>query len=348
LTVRVRFHREARTTPEAVDGLKVPYAPAKRKSPKWRWWLILAVVLSPALYLVFTALRSLLILSANGTVMLEQYEVRATGTGQLVELAAVQGTLVSRGQILARIRDASLEAAIASGRTQRREPRKVDRRTEAGLREELELHQRVLSAAQERVAVVKELIESRAATSGELREAQIAADEAAVAVLRLQRQLAGQPVDEVLPTSDLQRLLAAREQLTIRAPVSGRVLELHAGRGEFVTAGTPLLQVAVEHDPRVLAYIAPELSSKVKVGTRATITFPDKSKVQAVVADRSMLTRRLPADLVNQFGARPLTIVLNLQTDAPWPESHQIHGLPVTVRFHYAWEPQLKYATAAR
>ncbi len=346
--MRVRFHREARTTPEAVDGLKVPYAPAKRKSPKWRWWLILAVVLSPALYLVFTALRSVLILSANGTVMLEQYEIRATGTGQLVELATVQGALVSKGQVLARIRDASLEAAIAAGRTQRREPRTMDRRTEAGLRAELDVHQRVLSAAEERVAVVKELVENRAATSGELREAQMAADEASVAVLRLQRQLAGQPVDETPPDKDLQRLQATREQLIIRAPVSGRVLEVLAGRGEFVTAGTPLLQVAADNDPSVLAYVDPEVSSKVKVGTRATITFPDRSKVQAVVADRSMLTRRLPADLVNQFGARPITVVLDLQTHAPWSESHQIHGLPVTVRFHYDWEPQLKHATAAR
>ena len=50
------------------------------------------------------------------------------------------------------------------------------------------------------------------------------------------------------------------------------------------------------------------------------------------------LTQRMPADLVDQFGLRPMTVVLNLQPADRLGENQKVHGLPVSVRFHYDWE----------
>jgi hypothetical protein len=46
----------------------------------------------------------------------------------------------------------------------------------------------------------------------------------------------------------------------------------------------------------------------------------------------------MPADLIDQFGMRPMTVVLHLQADREWPSGQRIHCLRVDIRFHYRWE----------
>jgi hypothetical protein len=43
-----------------------------------------------------------------------------------------------------------------------------------------------------------------------------------------------------------------------------------------------------------------------------------------------------------------MTVVLHLQSERPWPAHERIHGLPVTVRFHYDWEPASAERSAAQ
>src|SRR2546429_3251465 len=45
---------------------------------------------------------------------------------------------------------------------------------------------------------------------------------------------------------------------------------------------------------------------------QATIRFPDGTRTLATVAEPPRLTQRMPVDLVDQFGLRPMTVVLNL------------------------------------
>jgi multidrug resistance efflux pump len=321
--------------------MKVPYAPAKRGAPKWRWRLILAIVFSPAIYLVFTAVRQMLTLSADGAVAFEQYELRAPAAGQVAQLAVQAGASISKGDIIVRLQDPALDAAIADIRARLSNAKHATPGAQNEVRAELDLQNRILQAAQQRVADVQDLLSQGAATRGELREAQIAADQAAAAVLRVRQQLVAPPSGEASSAAEreLNRLLSAREQLTIRAPVDGRVLETEVTQNEFVAAGTSLLILAGSQEPEIVAYVAPEISARLRAGARATVRFPDGTKTQATVIDRPRITRRMPPELVDQFGGRPMTIELRLQAHEPWPPAERIHGLPVKVRFHYGWEP---------
>src|SRR5688572_21584435 len=103
--MRIRFHREARSTPDTIDGLRVPYAPAKRNAPKWRWYLILAIVLSPIAWLAGRTAVSMLTWSANGTVMLEPYEVRASQSARIGQLTLQVGAEVAAGDVLMTLQD---------------------------------------------------------------------------------------------------------------------------------------------------------------------------------------------------------------------------------------------------
>jgi hypothetical protein len=92
------------------------------------------------------------------------------------------------------------------------------------------------------------------------------------------------------------------------------------------------------YDPKVIAYVPPNFATRVSPGTPATILFADGSRSRATVAEPARVTRRMPADLVDNFGMRPMMVVLKLSTQDAWPASQTIHGMPVGIRFHYGWE----------
>jgi multidrug resistance efflux pump len=212
----------------------------------------------------------------------------------------------------------------------------------------LALQMHSLEALQDRLAATHKLVAAGAATAAEEREAQVAVDQAQATVLRLRHDIdtAGTRAVATSESDELTRLLARRDQLVVRALSAGRVIDIVATEGEFIGAGDPVMIIGSNTEPQVLAYVSPDIAPKLTTGSRATIRFPDGSKAQGYVAEQPMLTRRMPADLVDQFGVRPMTVVLHLQADHPWPASQRIHGLPVTIRFHYQWEPSPELPTA--
>jgi multidrug resistance efflux pump len=339
--VHIRFHRNARTTPEAIDGFKVPYGAAKRSAPKWRWRLILAVVFSPVFYLAYSAGKELLTLSAEGNVSLAQYNVRAPAAGRTVRVDVAIGAKVAKGDILVQLDDPGLDADISERAAAAGNPARTPPGTPTALQEELELDTRILRSAEQRLADMRDLLSQGAATSGEVREAQISADEATAAVLRARQQMRGSRGEA--PSSqppELQRLLAAREQLTVRAPADGYVVEILTRDSEMVSAGAPLLLLSGNVEPEVLAYVRPELLKQVHAGSAATVRLPDGAKMQAVVGDGPLITQHALTEPDNPLGGRSPTVVLHLQSLEPWPRAARINGLPVSVRFHYGWEPR--------
>jgi hypothetical protein len=93
--------------------------------------------------------------------------------------------------------------------------------------------------------------------------------------------------------------------------------------------------------PVIQAYLTPQLASTLRRGATATVRFPDGTRMLAVVHDAPSLTKRLPSDMIEQSGARPLTVLLDLRGEGAWPMEQRIHGLPVRLRFHYSWEQGL-------
>ncbi len=337
--MHIRFHSSARTTPETIDGFKVPYAAAKRVAPKWRWRLILAIVFSPVLYIAYSAGKELFTLSAEGAVSLAQYNVRAPAAGRTARVAVTAGAKVAKGDVLVQLDDPGLDADIAQRATGAGNTPRMTSGTSTAFQEELELDTRILRFAEQRLADVRDLLSQGAATAAEVREAQISADEAAAAVLRVRQQVRGSRGEAPSSTaSELSRLLAAREQLTIRAPADGYVVEILTKDNELVGAGSPLLLLSGDTEPEVLAYVRPELLKKVHAGSAATVRLPDGVEMQAVVGDGPFLTQRALAEPDNPFGGRSSTVVLHLRARGSWPRGARINGLPVAVRFHYDWE----------
>ncbi|MGX2952180.1 hypothetical protein ACWAU3_03095 [Shewanella sp. JL219SE-S6] len=98
--------------PTRDQGLKVDYAPAKRGGMKWRWYLLLLLVIAPVVLLLWVLLRPSLFVLAPGILTSEPLEMRAMQKGRLLELSVQPGSRVDAGQALGRIADAGLDASI--------------------------------------------------------------------------------------------------------------------------------------------------------------------------------------------------------------------------------------------
>ena len=336
--MQVRF-RPAQRSPEELDGIKIPYAAGKGKAHKLAWYLILLAVLSPILYLSTGLAGAWLSLTANGTVFLEQQEVRAAQAGTVTRLDVKVGDALQTGQTVLVLDNFELTAAAARNAVERHAPAAAHLNAAAqAAMEEVRLRERSLQYHQERRATIQTLVGDGAATVAELNTAESALTEAEAALQHARQTLAVNTLGT--DTADIERsvLESRRRSMTHHAPFSGRVLEVLVSPGQYVSAGEPLVVVARLDNPHVVAYTPPKFGTLLQVGTRATIRFPDGTQTLAVIAEQPKLTQRMPSDLVDQFGLRPMTVVLTLLPQEKWPEHQRVQGLPVSVRFHYDWE----------
>lgn len=333
--MKIRFAREARSAPEAIGGLKVPYAAAKRSAPQWRWYLILAVVAMPAVIMVFGMVGGFLTRSAQGTVALEQMEVRALADGVIADVNVEPGVFVKLGRELVTTRPAAAAGSSAARVTSGERDAAAGAASSATL---LALKARTLRLAQERRDSLASLVADGAATRAELREAEIALNQAAEAFVSAQRAGPSRRGAAAISATYLRERMGGGPVTVNAAPFAGQVLDVFVTPGEVIRTGDPLVLLGRNQDPKVIAYVSPTFATRLAPGTVATILFADGTRAVASVAQRARVTRRMPADLVDNFGMRPMMVVLKLATGDAWPASQTIHGMPVGIRFHYAWE----------
>jgi multidrug resistance efflux pump len=339
--MRVNFRPRERAADE-VGGMKIPYLKKARGTRhKIAWYLILLGVLSPILYLASGVAGSWLALTANGTVTLEPRQIRATESGFVARLPIRPGDKVERGETLAVLDSYELDAAAARAGLQRdasAAARDSARRERQARWAEVRSREQALSYLQTRRSTIEKLFRQGAATDAELTSATYEVTEAQAALARTQAALASESASGD-PTSADRVLIERRlRSLTRLSPYGGRVLQVLATPGEYVTAGEPLAVVASLDHPHVVAYVPPRYATRLAIGSVATLRFPDGTKLQASISALPGVTDRMPADMVDQFGLRPTTVVLDLLPATPWPDAERIQGLPVSVRFRYGWE----------
>jgi multidrug resistance efflux pump len=338
--MQMHFRRRQRA-PDELGGGKIPYLGARgSKRHKITWYLILFVVLSPILLLLVGAMGAWFTLTANGTVFLEQQQIRAARAGRITLLNVAPGDVVKAGETLAALDNLELDAAAARNAVERQAAGAARRSASAHQQSataELEVRERLVRYQEDRRAAIAALVHQGAATVAELNAAEAAAAEAEVALLQTRAAAARAP-NVSIAELDHELLESEQRSMTLTSPYGGRVLDILAKQGEYVSPGEPLMVLARTDNPRVVAYASPKFGIRLKVGMTATIRFPDGTRTQARVAEPPTLTQRMPADLVDQFGLRPMTVVLNLLPRDRLSDSQRVQGLPVSVRFHYDWE----------
>ena len=94
--MKIQFDKPPGSAQET-NGLFVRYAASKRKVPRWRWYLLLAMVLTPPGYLLTRFMVAYWWETAPAVVITEQVVVRAREAGRVTQIADI-GALVRAGQ----------------------------------------------------------------------------------------------------------------------------------------------------------------------------------------------------------------------------------------------------------
>ena len=180
--------------------------------------------------------------------------IPATEVGTLTGFNVAEGDMVTHGQIVARLDDAILQAALAAARSA-----KDAKGNERAAKAELLMKERQLKSLEELRgrgnATQREL--DRALADRELSEARLQTVREELEVRRFEHE----------------RILAQIEKRILRSPISGVVSEIVKEAGEFVAPTDPVVMTVVQLDPVKAEFsLAIEASKTVNVGDRVPLT----------------------------------------------------------------------------
>ena len=336
------------------NGLSVRYAAAKRKVPRWRWYLLLAMVLTPPAYLLTRFMVAYWWETTPAIVMTEQVVVRARAAGRVAQIAAT-GALVRAGEPVMAMESAALprqpSPTLSTPPAAMDDPRTsitAVATRQVMFNEALRLAQSQLALQQERVRTMQALRAEGAATRQELDNARFQELQARADANRAQADVsenrhllarAQSRPPAVPPGTDgqLPGMAAATDDADVKAPFDAQVVRQFAHLGEWVERGADVAVLQGPAPGMVHTYLPPDQARYAQVGRLATLRFMDGGRIRAEVVDVVAEAERTPAERTSPLTPRMPSIVARLRPVEPLPPAYRIHQLPLDVRFDWVW-----------
>ena len=251
------------------------------------------------------------LVQANGRIEGDHYTVAGKVAGKIIELKAREGDEVHKGQVLAKLDDAQINAKVLQAKKGVVVADELCRTAEVS-EQQSKRDQARLQNLQHKNSASKQAAE-RATSAWKVDEGRLAAAHAQCGVA----------------AATLQEMLSLKEDLTIHAPAKGVITTRIVDEGEVVAAGSPLFDI-VDLDRLYLKVYVPEKQiGKVRLGLPARIytdAFPDKPFPATVryIASRAEFTPKevqTPDERVKLVYAVKLYLTKN-------PDQRLTPGLP--------------------
>lgn len=336
--MKIRFDSPKERHPTQDNGLEVLYAPGKRLAFRLRWYVILLLIMLPALWLAGRYGLDMIRVEAPALVHLPTLEIRARQAGRIQAIEVKPGDHVNLGSPLVQMDNPEwdLRLAVLNGAQAGNAPARAGNLGE----QNRAVLQSLVSRAGQRVSEVRRLLARGAATRGELLEAQNAMDSREAELLAFERSLAGgtgvaAEADRYAreQAAERQWLIGQMANLDISAPQAGRVAEVIAAEGENVGPGTPLLRLEQDGPAQLWIYLDPKDVEHAQPGSPLQVRMPDGSWVKAQVANNAESANPLPTDLRKPFSSPTRGLLVPVVFDEALPDEWRIDSLPVRVRF---------------
>ena len=336
--MKIRFNSDKERNPTQDGGLKVLYAPGKRGAFRLRWYLILLLISSPLLWVFGRLGVGYLRVEAPAQIEVPVVELRAREAGTVAELLVKAGDHVQPGQRLL-----SLDNPEWRLRIQQLQPGETPVSASPSS-EALQLQQRAIELARQRVNQVQALLAQGAATRGELLNAQAELNTQQQVLLDLQARLRaqrsqaeGDPLQLLREDRERQWLQSRLDGLQFTASEEGRVAEVLVSVGENVGPGTLLLRLERSAEPLLLIYLEPRFAGYAEPGHPLEVRMPDGSWRSARVLQAADSARRLPAGMQKPFTVSQMGLLVPAEFEQPLPPLWRVDQLPLKVRFPHDW-----------
>ena len=344
--MKVKFHLEKQQKPQSESGVKIVYGQAKRGGYKLRWYLILALVISPLFFMGYYLFRTQVLVIAPAIITSYPVTIISAENSLVAPIPTVVGSQITKGQTIILLSDPALDeetrfieqellkltppspdidklyqAAIAQSEQNLQKFRQIQRKYDT-------------FRAKGHVSEVDyaAIINISSSLNNQLYNQKLAYIEAKRHLNEI--ALAG-PVSQAYRAL-MQELVVKRAQqdnLTIRSPINGRVIDIHVLEGERITLDTPLVTVAQNNTPDVIAFLNPKYLQYADIDNQATVNFPDGKTMKAIVSKPVEIVNKLPQELRQPFEGQPAYLKVTLKFEGNLDPKYWIEGMEVEVQF---------------
>ncbi len=347
--MRVRYSQSESKDPLQDRGVKIPYAPAKRVFPKWRWYLVVLIVSSPLWFFLAKVGLGLVWVTSPGIVYMDKTPINSPMSGIVSKIYLKSGQKVVSGDPLARVIDPTLEVRkkplLAERDAILNNPRQ--KMFSGSVGDSLALAKRVFERERRYLETVQRLFDLGAATVADLNEARGRVDRAEADLARAKADMVTSSIPPVEFRERRVRLIQIEAELEamsgvmgdadLTSPVSGTILEVFAVENQSISQGAPIAVIADPKEVSILAFLDPEDLSLAEMHESVTVAFPGRTMIEARVDGLPSMAQPTPSSL-----SRPLTDVrqavkVTLRAVAPIPDMFLVEGLPVTVHWGSRW-----------
>jgi HlyD family secretion protein len=204
---------------------------------------------------------------ANGRIEIERVDVATKYAGRLAEVRVNEGTIVQKDDILVRLDTTEIRAQLAAAKAAVHRAHQGTARAHA----DVALREAELKLAEAELRRVVELARTNTATQAEMdrRTAQRDVSKASLegAKVAVEDAKAATEVAE----AQVAQIEAAIADMTLKAPVSGRVEYRLAQTGEVVAAGGRVLTLLDLSDVHMTIFLPTSQAGRVELGSEARI-----------------------------------------------------------------------------
>lgn len=303
--MKINFNRKP-SEPDHEQNLKVPYAPAKRKLFQFRWYLILALVASPFIYIFSAALMGWFLVDAPGYVEIPTYQMFAPKPSVVDKILVQENEMIKKGATLIQLKRPEGEKRLEILRDENYNPNPKT------------LYEKQILLVRKSLKDYESLYKSGAATIGEVDAAR----------LRLLQVIS---MDQHWLTQLADTELAA-QMISIKAPNDSIVIRIETKEGISVQSGDPLITIQETTKPRVIALLAPRFALYAHPGQTATVQWESGLKVQATVLFEGTVSSQIPEKMRN-FKNQGQGVIVQLELHSDIPGALAVDSLPVKVQF---------------
>lgn len=336
--MKVVFKSSKEKNPLQHDGLNVFYGPGKRLQYKLRWYLILALVSSPLLWIVYTLARDALLVEAPARLHYPTYDIVANEDGIVGAKFVNTNADVQIGQQLFSVQNDTLEfkrnqisVELSSS------PLQIDN---AAYTNQSRLLQDKINKAQDLYDSHRRLSENGLITKSEVVDADRRLKFAKTQLFELNQQ--HQEREEYLRKQQQEHTSGSIERsyydqkiarLNINTLQAGTVVDVAVDVGTPVKKGQLMATLRLSDEPEVWVYLAPKMAEYSAVGTPFSLVFPDGHAIGATVAENSKTVTSLPPSLRKAFSESNVGILVKANIPTSIGNQWNVDNLPLKARF---------------
>lgn len=350
--MKISFQTEKQKDPTKNDGFHVVYAPAKRFAFKVRWYLLVALILSPLVVFGWYIIKQQILITADGILTTDPIIIVATEEGFIRSINVTPGTIVQSQTQLIKMHSPIL---IKEQDLLTRNLKKFSNYHTKGFELLASLYQRQI-LNYKNADISQNLIhddyddydergmlplsdklliqKNKISTKADHQQARIRYETALI------EHNTGSLVKTILDIEvAITKVEAKQAMLSILSPKKAKVNSILVKEGQFVNKSDPLVSISNLAKPVVHVYLKPDRMDYVEIGQTATVTLPNGRTYDGIVNTPTQLSEKLPDVLSGPFRDHDAMIKVTLAI-SPIPDV-MLEGLPVKVRFHYVVETAL-------